>query len=369
MSKVKKAIIMHGMVVVHFLLMVGIFGAAWHLSHLTATEPGIVSARGMAALVVYAVVLLMLSRIYTVYKVGLFRIGELVYSQTLACIICHCISYVLTCILMLDIENPLPMLGALVLQVLVCMVWTFYANKMYFTLHKAKKTAVVYRSEAELDKLEELQAFENRWHIEKRVHWPEANSHDLPSDGNVSNINNKEIHALIKEIEDYDVIFVVGVNATLRNGIVKYCIEQGKDCFFVPHTGDVIISGSEHVKSFSVPILRARRANPYPEYLFIKRAFDIVVSLLAIIVASPFMLVTALAIKCYDKGPAFYRQVRLTKDGREFSILNLRWMEVVHELHKIQAIIQDVVCRGRTRFLPLSDFRHSIAGFAGIFAA
>ena len=43
-------------------------------------------------------------------------------------------------------------------------------------------------------------------------------------------------------------------------------------------------------------------------------------------------------------------------------------MEVVHELHKIQVIIQDVVCRGRTRFPLHSDFRHSIAGFAGVFA-
>ena len=319
---------MHCMVAVHFLLMVGIFGVTWHLSHLAEIEKGIISARGMAALVVYTAAMLMLSRIYTVYKVGLFRIGKLVYSQTLANVICHCLSYVLTCILMLKIENPLPLLVALALQIIINIVWTFYANKVYFTLHKAKKTAVVYRSKADLDKLEELQSFDNRWHIEKRIPWPEDNSHDLPNDDNVTSINNKDIHALIKEIADYAVIFVVGVNATLRNGIVKYCIEQGKDCFFVPHTGDVIISGSEHVKSFSAPILRARRANPYPEYLFIKRSFDIVASLIAIIIASPFMLVTALAIKGYDKGPAFYKQVRLTKDGRKFSILKLRSMIV-----------------------------------------
>ena len=144
------------------------------------------------------------------------------------------------------------------------------------------------------------------------------------------------------------------------------CIRDS--CFFVPHTGDVIISGSEHVKSFSVPILRARRANPYPEYLFIKRTFDIVASLIAIIVASPFMLVTALAIKGYDKGPAFYKQVRLTKDGRKFSILNLRWMEVVHELHKIQIQIRRIISAKYTTFWLPNGFRHSIAGFAGVFA-
>ena len=96
---------------------------------------------------------------------------------------------------------------------------------------------------------------------------------------------------------------------------------------------------------------------------------DIVLSLIAILIASPFMAITALAIWGYDRGPVLYKQVCLTKDGKPFEIQNLRWMQVVYELHKIQAIIQDVVCRGRTRFLPLSDFRHSNAGFAGVFAA
>ena len=70
MSKAKKAMIMHCMVAAHFLLMVGIFGVTWRLSHLAEIEKGIISARGMAALVVYTAAMLMLSRIYTVYKVG-----------------------------------------------------------------------------------------------------------------------------------------------------------------------------------------------------------------------------------------------------------------------------------------------------------
>lgn len=40
------------------------------------------------------------------------------------------------------------------------------------------------------------------------------------------------------------------------------------------------------------------------------------------------MLVTAIAIMAYDHGPALYKQVRLTKDGREFKILKFRSMRV-----------------------------------------
>ena len=47
-----------------------------------------------------------------------------------------------------------------------------------------------------------------------------------------------------------------------------------------------------------------------------------------LILASPFMLVTAIAIKKEDHGPVFYKQVRLTKDRREFKILKFRSMRV-----------------------------------------
>ena len=100
-----------------------------------------------------------------------------------------------------------------------------------------------------------------------------------------------------------------------------------------------------------------------------KRGFDIVCSLSALIVLSPVMLITMLLIYIEDPHSSpIFRQMRVGRDGKIFEFYNLRWMQVVHELHKIQVIIQDVVCRGRTRFPLTSDFRHSIAGFAGVFA-
>lgn len=170
-------------------------------------------------------------------------------------------------------------------------------------------------------------------------------------------------------MEEYEAVFVSGVNATLRNGIVKYCVDKGKACYFVPHTGDVITAGAEHIRSFSVPICRARRCRPTPEYLLIKRVMDITLSLVALILFSPFMAITALAIRSYDGGPVLYKQVRLTKEGKPFEILNLRWMQVVHELHKMQTRTRWIIGAKYTIFRLPSDFRHSTAGFAGVSAA
>ncbi len=65
---------------------------------------------------------------------------------------------------------------------------------------------------------------------------------------------------------------------------------------------------------------------PKPVYDFFKRIFDVILSAFALIVLSPLLLVVAIAIKAHDGGPAIYKQVRLTKNGKEFSIYKFRSM-------------------------------------------
>ena len=60
--------------------------------------------------------------------------------------------------------------------------------------------------------------------------------------------------------------------------------------------------------------------------LFFKRAFDIVVSALMLIVLSPVFLILAIAIKIDSRGPVFYRQVRVTQYNKRFRIFKFRSM-------------------------------------------
>lgn len=65
-----------------------------------------------------------------------------------------------------------------------------------------------------------------------------------------------------------------------------------------------------------------------PWAMFKKRVFDIVVSLIAIVISSPFMIATAIAIKLEDKGPVFYKQERIGLRGKPFKIHKFRSMYV-----------------------------------------
>ena len=96
----------------------------------------------------------------------------------------------------------------------------------------------------------------------------------------------------------------------------------------IPRVGDVIMSSARQMHMFHLPMMRVQRYNPNPGYLLLKRIFDIVSSLIGLILLSPVFLVTAIAIKATDKGPVFYKQERLTKNGKRFKIHKFRSMRV-----------------------------------------
>lgn len=81
------------------------------------------------------------------------------------------------------------------------------------------------------------------------------------------------------------------------------------------------------------PQMQTEAVKPYYEILqkkqiglIFKRSFDIVVSLIMLLILSPVFLVLAIAIKLDSKGPVFYRQVRVTQYGKEFCIFKFRTM-------------------------------------------
>ena len=60
----------------------------------------------------------------------------------------------------------------------------------------------------------------------------------------------------------------------------------------------------------------------------LKRIFDTILSLFGLVILLLFMLIIAIFIKLDSKGPVFFKQVRVTKNGREFKIFKYRTMRV-----------------------------------------
>ena len=75
--------------------------------------------------------------------------------------------------------------------------------------------------------------------------------------------------------------------------------------------------------------------------LLCKRLFDILASLVLLVLLSPVFLVLAIAIKLDSHGPVFYRQVRVTQYGREFRIFKFRTMVNDAEKKGSQVTVQN----------------------------
>lgn len=78
-------------------------------------------------------------------------------------------------------------------------------------------------------------------------------------------------------------------------------------------------------------------------YLLIKRLFDIVISLAGLVICSPIILVTSIAILIDDFGPVFYSQIRIGKNGKNFKILKFRSMYINADKEKVGLIEQNEV--------------------------
>jgi Undecaprenyl-phosphate glucose phosphotransferase len=77
-----------------------------------------------------------------------------------------------------------------------------------------------------------------------------------------------------------------------------------------------------------IPFIHLRESRLYGWNRVVKRAFDLVFCMLALVGAGPVMLATAVALKIASPGPVFYRQERMGVDGRRFRMLKFRTMRV-----------------------------------------
>ena len=300
---------------IHFFVTVGIFMIFWLDFHYPARNWRVNRAfrYDIFIPIAYSLLLMWFNKTFNSYTLGYYRIRSLAFSQSLADFFSIVIMYVVVSLAWLRLYSPLIFVPMLLIQIVWNGIWSYACTYYYYKIVPKYHTAVIYRNQNDLIRFGSISGkpIERLFNDEKYIQY-----------------NGTDFFAVKDQIKGYDAIFVAGVNPTLMNALCKYCAEENVRGFFLPHIGDVIMSGAEHIKSFTTPVLSVRRATKSFEYLAAKRLFDIVASGIGIIILSPFMLVTAILIKAYDGGPVFYKQVRLTKDGKEFKIIKFRSMRV-----------------------------------------
>ncbi len=309
-KKIGKRMLIRLMKLINILGSAYLFWNAWHFYYSPRFRIGQIGYGDILVILVYCMIQLLLNRTYNAYDIGSSKTWALFYSLCLADGVGLAIYILIMWIGWWDIPNPFPLMAVFGVQIIWNAIWSVLVNRLYFRLHKAKKTALIFKEDADLIKLSEIDRYKTKFDVVKYIRNP------------------SDIDCIKKELEDIQSVFVIGIDATMRNELTEYLIDTGITGYFVPHVGDVILAGAKNMHLFSIPTMRVSRAELSPEYILLKRAMDVAVSACALIVLSPIMLFTAIAVKCCDGGPVFYKQERLTKDRKIFKILKFRSMYV-----------------------------------------
>ena len=134
--------------------------------------------------------------------------------------------------------------------------------------------------------------------------------------------------AISDRMAEYDAVIIGDMPSHERNLILKYCYEVGVRSYSVPKISDVLLRSSDELNLFDTPLLLSRNIGLSIEQQWMKRVEDIIIACMMLILFSPIFLIAAIGIKCTDHGPVFYKQERLTKDGKHFMIYKFRTMVV-----------------------------------------
>ncbi|MFA5801372.1 MAG: undecaprenyl-phosphate glucose phosphotransferase [Thermoleophilia bacterium] len=140
-----------------------------------------------------------------------------------------------------------------------------------------------------------------------------------------------DYHKLEYVIEQYHVEHMVVAfsrdNHTRTVELMERCRPYGVEFTVVPRLYEVFSDrvGVEHIRG--LPVIGLKRGSIKGLQGLVKRAMDIFISLVALILLAPMLLLAALAIKIDSRGNVLYRQTRLGKNDRPFEILKFRSMK------------------------------------------
>ncbi len=258
----------------------------------------------------YALFFVIFSYILGGMKIGYLKSSSLMLSQTLALIAANVSIYLETVLLSARFVNIIPMIELTAIDIVVIFIWTFLVNRIFRKLFPARHILLLYEEYDPSMLLRKVNSRKDRYLIKKSMNVEEG------------------WESITKEMCNYDAVFLCDIHSPLRNRLVKYCYANGIRSYITPKISDIIIRSSENIHMFDTPLLLSRNNGLSFEQKLVKRFMDIVISLVMLVITSPFMLVTAVAIKLYDGGPVFFRQKRCTINGREFYIHKFRSMIV-----------------------------------------
>lgn len=264
---------------------------------------------------------------------------EVFGSQVFALLCTNIFSYLQMAMIHGSLIPPLQLFLTFVGQIVFAAFYTYLANRIYRKLFPPRQLLLIYGDRPIEDIQRKFSSRKDKYNIAKCLNVSEG------------------ADAILDEIEKgYGGVVLWDISTAVRNKLIKYCYSRSVRIYMMPKIPDVIIKGSEQLHLFDTPIFLTREFTLTVEQRIIKRIIDIVCAAILLVIASPFMLITAIVIKLYDGGPVLYKQTRCTRDAKEFKILKFRSMRVDAEKDGVARL----AAKNDSRITPVGKFIRAV---------
>ena len=274
---------------------------------------------------VYMLLAIVLFAAFDGFKFGYLRITEALLSQWISLLIVNFITYWQLCLIANVMIPVTPMLILMGLGAVVVFFCVIAYTWLYHQLYIPKNMAMIFGHENAVTLKFKMETRPDKYRVQKLI---------PVEDG---------FESICRQIQEYDAVILNDIPSQIRNDLLKFCYQHKIRTYVAPKLTDIIIRGATDITLFDTPLLLVKGNGLTPIQRFIKRTMDLVLCLPAMVIAAPFMLIIALAIKLEDGGPVFYKQARVSLGGKVFNSLKFRSMIVDAEKagHSIPATDRD----------------------------
>lgn len=296
-----------------------LFGVVWYMYYANwemkdFNEVASYFKRGnYAVIALYILFIFFFTHVFGGYKIGYMEVTDIILSNVLALVLGNFVGFFELCLVCRDYVNPWPLVGTMACEIVFIILWNLLIRGVYKAIYPPRQTILVYGDYPPDDLISKINTRKDKYDICASI------SCHMDRD------------ELYKKIEEYKSVVLCDLPSDVRNDIMKYCYGKSIRIYVTPKISDVIFRGADDIHLFDTPLLLSRNQGLTIDQRFFKRLSDIVMSLVGLVLASPFMIIIAIAIKLYDRGPVFYKQERLTRDGKTFMIIKFRSMKIPKE--------------------------------------
>lgn len=284
---------------------------------------------------IYAALLILMNKMYGGMKIGYYRNAEVIFSEVFSLLIVNVITYLQNSVMSMYLLPLKPTLKMTIYQGTMAVLWTVVATSIYKAIFSPRKLLLIHGDRPVDDILNKFSSRKDKYSIEKCI-----------------NISEGVGKVCVEATQRYDAVVIWDIDVETRNEIMKFCYGKRIRVYIMPHISDVIMKGADMLNLFDTPIFLTREYVLTMDQRFVKRLIDLVCAIILTVLTSPIMLITAIVIKMYDGGPVLYKQVRVTRDDKEFKIMKFRSMRVDAEKDGVARLAS----KNDSRITPVGKF-------------